>query len=44
MESVKNAKNIEVMTTLVNHSLDTYSFESKPPHNRQPVYTSVTGE
>ena len=32
------------MTTPVHHTLDTYTFESIPPHNRQPVYTSVTGE
>ena len=36
MESVKNAENIEAMTTPVNYSLHAYSFESKPSPNKEP--------
>ena len=34
--------NIEAMTTPVNHSLHTYTFESKPPHSRT-VFTAYPG-
>ena len=45
IELVKNAENIQGMTTPVNNYLHAYSFESKPPPNRQPnIYTSVTGD
>ena len=32
IEVMSRMSNIEVMTTRVNHSLDIYSFESKPSH------------
>ena len=36
--TVKNAENIEAMTIPINHSLCTYSFESKQqPYQRQPT-------
>ena len=42
IESVKNVDNIEAMTTLLTNSLDTYSFESKPSPNKEPIIINST--
>ena len=44
MESAKNVEVIIAMTTPVNHSLDTYSFDFHIIASLYIIYTSVTGE